>query len=549
MTAADYHPPAVSPAADVRSREPAWVAWMGLALLSLAAVWWRWHNLNPPALWLDDCWQAVLSEQSFGTQFRWRSSAPIGFTWLLGVVARLSGDPEVRYQLLPFICGVALVPAAFWAFPKRRAADRAGALVFAGWLALCPPLVVYSTRVKQFTLDALLVTLLLGAALRVRTTARHLPWYGLLALAALPFSFCSALFATIFLNLATLSHVLRTRRAGTRPHVAVAGTWAVYHVALGLYYLLVLRAQKNTALVDYWADCYVKSPADVATRLATLMAEVVPWTTGDGGVWQALAATAVLLLAGGGVYRRVRQAGQREAVLAAALLYLALVVLAALRMYPLGAGRVDIHVHPVTVFLVVSALWLHPWPAVRRRWLAPALTGGATAAMLALGTLLHGGAPSTYPAVGDRGRMAAALHAAYREGDTVVVRPHGCFVFGYYTRWPYELVHAPYYATTFEIQPGPAAMHVLPGIPGYRRNPARLDPALDDILAGRPRRLLLWAAGHRVSRHLNSRMLAAGYHGRGLFRDTKCLLVEYTLNAAVPRAGGSDRAPASRPLP
>ena len=113
--------------------------------------------------------------------------APPGLFALLRGSYALFGDPEWSLQLLPFVCGIAAIPAM--ALVARHLTGSSGlALLAAALTALNSLLAHYSVFVHHYTFEFLVTSLILLAATWLlmdtraeRPTLRRVGWVSTLA--------------------------------------------------------------------------------------------------------------------------------------------------------------------------------------------------------------------------------------------------------------------------------------------------------------------------------------------------------------------------------
>lgn len=134
-----------------------------VAGLAVVAALLRAGPLDPSTLWFNDAWAALVARaDTVGEVLLPALTAP---GWTLGLWAWLgaAGFSNLAAQLPAFALGVA-GPPALYLLARRMGISRAGAGLGAAVLLTAPAHVTYSSRVKPYALDALLVVVLLGAA-------------------------------------------------------------------------------------------------------------------------------------------------------------------------------------------------------------------------------------------------------------------------------------------------------------------------------------------------------------------------------------------------
>lgn len=337
--------------ADPLNAPPRW-RWLAYAALMVWAGT-RWSSgFAPPALGQDDLWVAFLVKfATAGDLLTYQAPVPMGFIAAEQLVAPwFSG--ELSLQIVPFVCGLAILPLAGWATSRLTGRWELG-LLAATLVCLVPDLGPFSVRVKQFTWDAaaLLVLLAIGARhLDPEEPARP----GALALAAgiaLLFSF-----NTIFLGF-VLCHIrivmsLSDRRALGRAVVAALA----YDVFAWLLFTYRLDAQSADWVVRYWQKQYA------FPQFVPSWEEGLPtgWLQGAGGRayftwlpkvwehWTLLAPAGLLTLF---LTRRTRWQG-----LALLAFLVALPVAGLLMLYPFGGGRPDFFFKPTLAVLAAVGI-------------------------------------------------------------------------------------------------------------------------------------------------------------------------------------------------
>lgn len=415
------------------------------ALLVVAWCAWRWSSgLNPETLWFDDVWVGVLAKQpSLAAALSTPAPTPPGFVFLSWFALRLFGDPEWSLQAVPFAAALATLPLTQLLVRRVTGSRWAGlaGLLMAGadcWVR------EYSVYVKSYTLDVLAGLLLLLLALHVTRQAADSKGAAAFAAAsvlALLFSFFS-----IFLSAAVLAVLLfRIYRAGRRFAVAtLAAAWAA---APALLYVLIIGARSGSGLQGYWNDYFLPSldPATLmhfAGRFLYAVSGGLPY----GQRWLFLAVPA-------GLVWLHRHTSTRDLAWALTLWLLALPLASALRLYPMGADRIDMFTHPVSLLVfAVGARWaVLSLKSVRLRSYAMA----ASAVVLLVGTLV--GIPRVAYIVDPSHEQVEAALRSIRQ-DSAVVLPGAEWWVAYYGDWAYETLPASNSAMSHRIlfaEPGP----------------------------------------------------------------------------------------------
>jgi 4-amino-4-deoxy-L-arabinose transferase-like glycosyltransferase len=137
-------------------------------------------ELNPPSLWVDDAWVALISRYSW-TEIWHTSLTSVGFRAIVGMMITIFGDSTTAAQSFSFIAGLAAIPGTY-IVARRLGSQYLAALFSACLVAASPLLVTYSTRVKQYTGEALFALAIASSVIWVVEDSRQLRRWWLLAL-------------------------------------------------------------------------------------------------------------------------------------------------------------------------------------------------------------------------------------------------------------------------------------------------------------------------------------------------------------------------------
>ncbi len=482
--------------------------WYVLALCVIAALFVanRWPALNPASLWLDDLYIAVFGKMNLWRDWHLWLNMHVPLAFMLGTFLsyRILPDHELSAQLLPFACALAQI-FLFARLARIWTGRRLFALLAGALLSVCTVIVIYSVRVKQYTLDSLITILLLllfTAYLKAPRRERSL-WPAALASAlALLASFISAVISGIFLHLLLARRLVKDRFNLKGRLGDLAGVLA-FDVSGALYYWFVLRGVRNPGLMWLWdrAADYAFLPvhagfpvffqalaraASESVLAAAFPSALVTGATAVPGLQAAglyLVAAVVLFFLILGL-RRLWQQGQKLLVAISLIFYCSMLAMSALALYPLF-DRTNIYSFPVTLLLVVlgvqSLAGERPLTrAGRAAWVLVLL-----AATFFFSSERLGGEPGVYFY---EEQMSAdyvrRIERAYRPGDAVVVYPMANVAFAYYTRWPVSFRRDARRDWGYEVEVKKENVNILPYILTAGRD-VRDDPGLlEDDLKG-----------------------------------------------------------------
>ncbi len=504
---------------------------------ALVALSWvlRAGPLGPSSLWLDDAWVAVVHRVDTLGEVRLVGFTSPGFALLLRFVLRAVGPSELAAQALPFAAGVAAAPLAYLValrVPVRRAAAIAGALV----LATSPIAIDYATRVKQYTVEAVLALLLVWAGLRLlRRPGDPRRWavaMGLGAVATVVSAFAAPYVAAV--ALAGLLAAAGARRdpaqgtrpdrvaatrpdpaAGARPDLAAAtrpgrsalrvgaAASAAYGLAAITWYLAVLRPAVTAAVGSFWADAYLavgEGPRAWGVSLARALGEVAAGLSGLPAwlVALALAVSAVAVLT-------------RRPVVGVLLLAPAVVAvaLAWAQLAPLGGGRTDLYLYPSLTLLLAVAVH-EAADAIARVWSTARaeLVAAVLAVAVAVAALAVVRPPTPYPRYDVR-PLAASVDQRAAPDDVILVYPATMWAYALYTRDAVDIEVEPSSSWGFAPRFARDRTVVLP--PG-RDDPSAYAPAVRALAAGDADVVWLLASHWREDLDdLRDQLAAAGF--------------------------------------
>ncbi|MHB0972067.1 MAG: hypothetical protein ACYC7A_21830 [Thermoanaerobaculia bacterium] len=443
-------------------------------------------GLAPPSLWVDDLWPAVLAGKASLAEI-FAIGAPVSpiFLLLLRAAHSLIPSGDLGYQLVAFVAGLAGIPLVS-VVAHRATGSRWLGVAAAALLAANPLFLTYSLRVKQFTLEALAVALLLAIALREDGESKPI----LLCIVAALLT--PLAFTTLFLSIPLCALVVLRQR---RP--AVLAAWVSYAAVVAISYATLMAPRSNEALAAYWQNYYLPGAgglAGAAERVAALFTNAFPAGFGY-----------LALLAIPGAWHLARS--RRDVTLAMIAMYGCLLATAAAGRFPVGTGRTEIFTFPVTIVLTVAgAHWL-----TRRNARVEIAIAVACAVLFVARAGLR---EVPYLETNDR----AVVELANRhvpDGDAMVVYPFSTWAVAHYGRWPVGLrpdaqTTVAYYAIprrerTLVLEENPRGID-------FRKDPAVVESQLEPFLESRPPRVWLVATS---ADPLPNRWIVESFRRRG----------------------------------
>jgi hypothetical protein len=450
--------------------------------------------LGPPSLWLDDSWPTLVVKADTVHETLLAGAWAPGFILLMKGWLTTFGFSELTAQLLPFFIGIATPPFLYVVLRKRgirRLASAAGAFV----LLTSSVHIVYSARVKQYTLDAFCVVALIAVTwwlLEDVRDRRRWWWLALAAVAAIAFSSSSAVVACTCFVMAFLVLFRADRRE--IPTALVPASIVAFFAAAWWWFLLRPRVT-STLREDFRATFFgLDEGLEAAVRdLAGAAAVVVRGAVElpDGTEAFVVVAAAAIVL-----WRRA-QLG---------VLFLAPLGLAALlgagKVAPLGTGRTDIYLYPLLATLVAVAV--HEGLTV-----APKVTSVTVTALGALSLVTF--SPTSYPQEAVR-PLVEEIERRAAPADAVVVYPKSAYPFALYTSLPVDLIESAVSQQGFAVRVRRPNVFILEGAPGEA-----VEAAIERMSRGHETAWVLFSHG-RPSDRIRRLLVEHGYTKRSLRR-------------------------------
>ncbi len=401
----------------------------------------RAHAVTTSGLYRDDAWPMLATRTDLARAVRIGVTTP-GFELFVRVWGGISS--ATAWAQTPALAASLAGVAVAYLLARRLGCAPFAAMVAGGILALAPMAVLFATRVKPYTVDALSCLVLLGLAVRVaeRPSARR--WAALSAVAV-----AAPLFSASVLPVALTAvawSAWRTGRAADATPVARRAALAIpagYVVLVAVYATLVL-GNVPPPLHDSWASHYVDGPSSARFVLDEFAA----------GIFYRHGPTGPLLLAivcAGVIWAR--------SDLAPLLLGPAAVAfgLAVVDRAPFGGGRTDVYLYPC----VALAVALVVQKALGGR-LPGAALGVAVALVVFAATISRNHAErNPYPGA-DTAGLIAAVRGQMSPGDGLVVAPFTRYAFALYDPPRPEVILSERYSTGFTVASTDPDVFVLP---------------------------------------------------------------------------------------
>lgn len=414
-----------------------------LFLICLYAFILRVPAINPDSLWYDDAWVALAAKAStFQELWELGRSSPIGFTFINYLMPRIIPDIEIAGQIVPLAASLLLIPVVALLI-LYMTQSRATAIAGAGVCAVSPILLLYSTRVKQYTIDALATSLLLLLLFRMTQdnfSIRHYLYLFLASLLFLPFSHTSFFIGFLFVNIAALCVFIHNYK-NKIVILYLALLSAVYNSLLLAYYFFVLSRQSKPHLKNFWADEFLPWQSGIEDVLHYFIYKF-PIILGAFPTFQVIpiyfwGIFYVFFILGAMLFFLQNRKFWLMGIVSVLVMVMAL-VLSALKIYPLGGGRVDAYLHPLLIiWFVLGAFHYCQLLGLPQKWLKIAM-GCGLAFILAAGTVQAVSKNHPYHYRDNGALYVQKLEQAYQKRAGVLIFPMDSYLFGLYTTWSYQ---------------------------------------------------------------------------------------------------------------
>jgi hypothetical protein len=466
------------------------------ALLVLAIVVRRPAYLLSHSFWVDEGWVADSVRAPIEQLPLLTSSTPVGWTLLLRAVPPIGGPQHLR--LLPLAFAVVSVLPAWWLGRRLGLALGRTARLYglaAGLAVALVPLGLACHDLKQYTAEACLALVLVGAAVRLEAawSRRRLAELVAACILAFPFSNTAPFVAAGLLGglaLATMA------RQAWRPLAELIVAAAAVALAQGAFYAMVASAGDNAAMRAYWSPDFVPDGQGLGMAADFVAGRFANALGGLGlGPWPV--ATALLGL---GLVALAR-AGLGGVALATPLIAVELLAAATLHRYPLLDRRTSLFI--TTLWMVLALLGL-AWVTLQlTRW-RPATVLALAAVVAVAATLVPAARRAAVTPFPDEDVHAIVEYVLGQRqpGDAIVTSHLDAYAFAWY--WPDQPVFMPTRAPTavrFQVTYPPGEIIVA-----RWSDAAAIGDALAQVRAGTRR---IWLVVDRVTADQLARWLTS----------------------------------------
>ncbi len=353
---AENEPPASSSrlASRSMSRESRW-AWSAILVGVVVRVWQ--YGLNR-SLWVDEaCLALNLIHRQYAELLRpldYHQGAPLGFLFVERFLVLHWGPSEYTLRFLPLLAGIASLFMFYGV--ARRVVSPAAVAIATGLFAIAPPLIYYSSELKQYSCDVAVALLLYLVALSAPPAAwNNLRIASLAVIGAVviwfshPSVFVLASIATVFTVMLVAEGNWKQLARFTVAYGLVLGSMAT------AYFVSLRNLVADNYLLNYWADNFMPLPPKSVTDLKWFYDIFFEFFRSPVGFSFAGLAGLAFIVGGYHLYTGARD---RQKFWLLLLPWVFALLASSLHRYPFG-GRLTLFLVPSAILLIAAgAEWI-----------------------------------------------------------------------------------------------------------------------------------------------------------------------------------------------
>lgn len=407
--------------------------------------------LNPPALWYDDLWVGLVSKiHSFDDFLLVKAVSPPLFSLLQFIAIKIIPDKEISMQFFPVLFGLIQIPLFYFLIKKITSGHRWLSFLGAMILAVSShELLVYSTRAKHYSFDSFATILLLFLYIKLfnkNIYSRYLALFLIASLLLFLGSFTAIVVAGILVHILFFK-IIRDWKENYANRQIVSKIKQIllilcFDVAAVFVYFKFLKVNIDIDIYEYWNNFFINIHQSLWSLVVDAVGKLnffvmMPFHSLWGFISNRIGEHLflILLLAvlfSGAFYLHKKKLF--ELLFFVCVFYLAAVVLAMLKLYPMSGGRVDIYSYPVTIMLGVCGIW-QIMIFLRFNKLFQRLSFAYFYIVL-LSLSLSATEAVQYPYKVDIKEYTSVIEHSITDKDVVLLSPYGDYAFAYYTDWP-----------------------------------------------------------------------------------------------------------------
>ena len=303
------------------------------------------------SLWLDEAYLSLnIIHRTFAELWHpldYHQGAPIGFLLLQKASVSLFGTSEYALRLVPLLAGVFSI-FVFYKLANRTIAPTA-ALLAVTLFAISPPLIYYSSEVKQYSSDALIALLLCYLTVVAAESEWKLVYVALVGSVGSIAVWVSHPSLFVLTGTGTAACIILIARKEWHKLAGVSAALLLWLISFMVCYLILLRKlAHDPLLLGYWQSNFMPFPPRNVTDLKWFEDSFFGFFATSAGLRFSGLAALVFILGCISLFKRNR-------VVTLLLLSPALPTLVAsgLHKYPFG-GRLTLFLVPIALLLMAE---------------------------------------------------------------------------------------------------------------------------------------------------------------------------------------------------
>lgn len=447
-----------------------------LVIAVLISIWVRIPALNPESLWFDDVWTALITKVENIKDF-WlvNSSTPPLFGLGLFLSSKLIPDREISMQILSFFFSIVQI---FLFYRLILFVEKNKFLAFLGGMILAfnEFVLVYSTRVKQYTIESFLTIWLLfefeKQYMKLSKDFNLLKYIGI-SIFSLFLGFNAVLVSGFLVNIFGLEiFISKLKEKKIKKNLFLFSQIFIFDLIIVIYYLLIMKPKANQELNNFWDTFFINTNQsffeivkDIVAKFNVVIGGSFPvkWLNFIQNIFSFSSYTFLLILLIF-MFLGIWSFWKKKNYILSFLgiyFYLTLLILGMLRIYPLGGQRLDIFSYPISIFYFIAGLeFLFDKVKIRLN-LGVQIIAGIVVIFVSLPTIIK-------YCIDDWETKSSSyiiyIEENLKQNEGVLVFPHGAFSLGYYSHYPIEFYKANTLATGFSLRVKKENVIVMPPV-------------------------------------------------------------------------------------
>lgn len=343
-------PPAASDRVGDGMRLQSRWAWSAIVFGIIVRIWQ--YGLNR-SVWVDEaCLALNLIHRQYAELLRpldYHQGAPLGFLFVERLLIEHWGPSEYTLRFFPLLAGIASL-LMFYGVARRVVSPGALAVAM-GLFAIAPPLIYYSSELKQYSCDVAVALLLYLIALSppaANWSYLRIAGLGLIGAVVIWFSH-PAVF--VLASIATVFTVLLVAERNWKQLARFAAAYVLVLASMAVVYFVSLRnLVADNYLMKYWTDNFMPLPPKSVTDLKWFYDSFFEFFRSPVGFSFAGLSALAFIVGGHHLYARARDRTKFWLLL---LPWVFALLASSLHRYPFG-GRLALFLVPSAIMLIAE---------------------------------------------------------------------------------------------------------------------------------------------------------------------------------------------------